>query len=75
MVAISTTKGYQEPPSQVTASGIVGNAVSRVRGLVEAPFLGTVNTTELFIATGVILVSIAAWSLILYHFRLAAEKL
>lgn len=48
--------------------------VSEVRDWIEAPFVGSVNPMQLFLATGFVLVAILAWTLILYHIRIAAES-
>lgn len=39
------------------------------------PFSTPLSATDLFLITGVIIVSIIAWNLILFHIRLAAETL
>ena len=49
--------------------------VEDVRAMVEAPFVGSLDLTQIFLLTGIVLVFILAWILILAHVRAAAETI
>lgn len=53
----------------------VQTAVDDVKGWTLAPFTQRLNLLDLFLLTGLVLVFIAMWMLILYHIRLASEGL
>jgi hypothetical protein len=53
----------------------MSGVISEVKGWAEAPFAGSVNLLDLFLLTGAVLVFIAAWGLILFHIRVAAQEI
>jgi len=53
----------------------MGNIIAPVRAWLEEPFVGQVSVSDLFWLTGLVLVLIVVWNLILYHVRIAAEEI
>ncbi len=53
----------------------MGGVISSVTSWVNEPFVGSVSIGDLFLMTGMVLVFIMAWMLILYHIRIAAETI
>lgn len=49
--------------------------VSDVTGMISSPIVDTVNTKELFLVTGIVIVCSMLWLFILYHIRSAAEEI
>jgi hypothetical protein len=47
---------------------------SKMLAILKAPLVGELDTTHLFLLTGLILVFIAAWIMILGHIRAAASE-
>jgi len=55
--------------------GTVGDGIKSVFAWLNAPFTHPMNPTTVFLIVGVILVSLLAWNMILFHLRLAAQTL
>lgn len=53
----------------------MANVVSDVRSWFEEPIVGQVDPVHLFLLTGIVIVSVVLWNLILMHVRLAAEEI
>jgi hypothetical protein len=53
----------------------MGSVITAITSWVNAPFTTPLNVKDLFLMTGLCLVFILAWLMILYHVRLAAETL
>ncbi len=51
------------------------SVINEVKGWVEAPFVSSVSILDLFLMTGLVMVFIAVWGMILYHIRLAGKTL
>lgn len=49
--------------------------IKEMRDWIEAPFIGAVSVQTLFLLTGLVLVFILMWNIILFHIRSAAETL
>jgi hypothetical protein len=49
--------------------------VQEVRDWIDQPFKAPIDLASLFLITGMVLVFIGAWSLILYHVRIAATEM
>jgi hypothetical protein len=49
------------------------NLLSNILAILKAPVAGELDTVHLFLLTGLILVFIAAWIMILNHIRVASE--
>lgn len=55
--------------------GAIKSVVNEVREWVNTPIVGTVDPMHLFFVTGLVLVSLILWMMILAHIRLAAEAI
>jgi hypothetical protein len=55
--------------------GAVKRVIDEVREWVNAPIVGSVDPMHLFLVTGLVLVSLILWMMILAHIRLAAEAI
>lgn len=53
----------------------VQTAVDDVKGWTLAPFTSRLNLLDLFLLTGLVIVMVIMWMMILYHIRLASEGL
>jgi hypothetical protein len=51
----------------------VKSVLEEVTGVVNAPLIGSVSIKELFLVTGVVIVAVIAWIMILGYMRAAAE--
>lgn len=47
---------------------------SDIQAILKAPLTEQLDTTHLFLLTGLVLVFIAAWLMILSHIRIAAQE-
>jgi hypothetical protein len=54
--------------------GIVSPVIAAVKARLNAPFVGPVDITHLFLLTGLTIVFIGIWLLILGHIRAAAAS-
>lgn len=53
----------------------MSDVITQVKEWTTAPFIGTVSLSQLFLTTGLTLVFVMVWTLILYHIRIAAEAI
>jgi hypothetical protein len=51
------------------------NLLANITAILKAPLTGELDTVHLFLLTGLILVFIAAWIMILNHIRAAATEI
>jgi hypothetical protein len=53
----------------------MGGAVSEVWNWINTPFTTPLDPVDIAILVGVIMVSVIAWNLVLWHIRMAAETI
>lgn len=73
-VAVGTGTGPQGAvtvPTTGTAS--IGDGIASVLAWLNRPFTTPMSPQTLFLVVGIIIISVLAWNMILYHLRLAAE--
>ena len=74
--AAGTGTGQQGiAPLASWGAGTIGDAFASVRAWLDKPFTTPMSASTIFILIGVVLVSVIAWNLILYHIRLAAAEI
>jgi len=69
------TGPYGVVTTPTMGGGTIGSGIKSVFSWINAPFTHPMNPATLFLIVGVIIVSILAWNMILYHIRLAGETI
>jgi hypothetical protein len=74
-VILGTGTGqYGLVPIEAGGGGMGGSVVT-VWDWLNKPFTTPLNTTQIAMLVGIVLVSVIAWNLILFHIKLAAETI
>jgi hypothetical protein len=73
-LAVGTGTG-QHGTVLLDGGGMVGSSVQHVWDWLNKPFNEPLSPYDIAIIVGVILISVIAWNLVLFHIRIAAETI
>jgi hypothetical protein len=59
----------------VTTMDDGANPVARLWGWLHQPFATPLNTIDVFLLIGIVIIAFWLWALVLYHLRIAAETI
>jgi len=69
------TGRYGVVTTPTMGGGTIGSGIASVFSWINEPFTRPLNPGVLFLIVGVIILSIMAWNMILFHLRLASETI
>lgn len=52
----------------------MSGVVKQVKSWIDEPFTTPLDTVQIFLLVGIVLVAVLAWNMILFHIRIAAER-